>query len=147
MWMKIEEISKLWEEDSKIDITNLHLESINIPSLHNKYYKFYISEKVRLKKYKADYNKLKFDKYEFYTLGPNEETEKLGWELPPRGRILKGEVERYLEADQDIINLTLKIGICEEKIEYLKSIIQLISNRTFQCKNALDFLKFQNAVS
>ncbi len=39
--MNIEMIENLWEQDSKIDNDDLHLESTKIPSLHSKYYKIY----------------------------------------------------------------------------------------------------------
>ena len=39
--MTLDEIQKLWEEDSKIDPDNLHIESLKIPQLHAKYYKIY----------------------------------------------------------------------------------------------------------
>ena len=34
-------IQQMWEKDSKIDIDNLHTESLNIPILHAKYYDLY----------------------------------------------------------------------------------------------------------
>ena len=38
--MNLDEIQLLWEQDSIIDQDNLHDESIKIPALHAKYYKF-----------------------------------------------------------------------------------------------------------
>ena len=32
---------KMWEQDSKIDMDNLHTESTNIPGLHAKYFELY----------------------------------------------------------------------------------------------------------
>ena len=37
----LESLQKMWEEDSKIDRDNLHEESLNIPSLHAKYFNLY----------------------------------------------------------------------------------------------------------
>lgn len=142
--MRIAEIFKEWEIDSKIDITNLHFESLKIPSLHYKYYKIYITEKSILNKMKSDYFILKNDKTEFLTLGPNEETDKKGWKLPPRGKILKSEIETYLQSDNDIIEINLKISTQQEKIELLKSIIETLKQRSFHIREALEFLKFQN---
>jgi hypothetical protein len=39
--MDINEIQKMWKEDSKIDPDNLHLESLKIPQLHSKYYEIF----------------------------------------------------------------------------------------------------------
>jgi hypothetical protein len=85
---------------------------------------------------------LKLDKYEFLTQGPNEETKDKGWKLPPKGMILKGDIPMYLDGDQDIINLSLKIGLQQEKVELLDSIIKTIINRNFIIRNAIDWQKF-----
>ena len=142
--MNIDDILNLWQEDVKIDRTELGDEALNIPKLHHKYYEIFVKERLILRKYEAEFKQLKLDKYEFLTQGPNEETKDKGWRLPAKGMILKGDIPMYLEADQDIINLSLKIGLQQEKIELLDSIIKSIMNRNFVIKNAIDFLKFTN---
>jgi hypothetical protein len=139
--MKIDSIYEEWGKDSEIDKTELGDESIRIPKLHHKYYQIYTAEKMLLRKYDADMRKLKLDKYEFYTMGPNEDTPK-DWKLPPRGMILKTDIPMYIEGDKDIIDLSLRIGIQQEKVDLLESIIKSLTNRGFQIKAAIDFLKF-----
>ena len=145
--MKLEEITSLWEQDSKIDKTELAEESLKIPQLHHKYYKIYSNEKLILRKLNTEYKQLRLEKYEFYTQGPNEETDEKGWKLPASGRILKADVLQYIEADTDLINLSLKIGIQEEKIEFLESIIKTLNNRGYNIHTALEFIKFMNGLS
>ncbi len=144
--MKLEEIHDLWESDSKIDKTELAGESLKIPQLHHKYYKMYSNERLVLKKLNAEYKQLKLAKFEFFTQGPNEETDEKGWELPAAGRVLKADVQNYIEADKDIINLSLKIGLQEEKVEILESIIRTLNNRGYNIHTALEFIKFTNGV-
>jgi hypothetical protein len=145
--MKLEEITSLWEQDSKIDKTELADESLKIPQLHHKYYKIYSNEKLILRKLNTEYKQLRLQKFEFYTQGPNEETEDKGWVLPAIGRILKADVAQYIEADNDLIQLSLKIGIQEEKIEFLESIIRTLNNRGYNIHTALEFIKFMNGLS
>ena len=140
--MNVDEILEHWQTDTKIDKTELGEEALNIPKLHHKYYQIFVKEKMILRKHEADMRQLKLDKYEFLTQGPNEETKDKGWKLPPKGMVLKGDIPMYLEADQDIINLSLKIGYQQEKIELLDSIIKSIMNRNFIIKNAIDWQKF-----
>ncbi len=144
--MKIDDIMDMWDADSVIDSTNLSLESLNIPKLHAKYYRIYINEKLVHKKYDAQYKELKMEKYEFYTQGPTKEQLDMGWRLPPIGKILKQEVPQYLESDKDLINLSLKIGLQNEKIKFLESIIQSLTGRSFNIKNAIEFEKFKMGV-
>jgi hypothetical protein len=140
--MKLEEIYAEWDVDSDIDTTDLGNESIKIPKLHNKYYRLYTNEKLLLRKYEAEMKSLKLAKYEFYTQGPSAETKELGWEMPARGMILKQEMPMYMEADREIIALSLKIGLQQEKVELLESIIKGLVNRGFQIKSAIDWHKF-----
>jgi hypothetical protein len=95
-----------------------------------------------LRKQESDMKQLKLDKYEFLTQGPNEETKEKGWKLPPKGMILKGDLPMYLDADPDVVTLSLKIGYQQEKIELLDSIIKTIINRNFIIRNAIDWQKF-----
>ena len=140
--MKLEAIYEEWSKDSEIDMTDLGNEAIKIPKLHHKYFQVYSSEKLLLRKYEAEMKTLKLSKYEFYTQGPSKETQEKGWVLPSRGMILKQEMPMYLEGDQDIINLSLRIGMQQEKVELLESIIKSLTNRGFQIKSAIDWNKF-----
>lgn len=142
--MKFENIFEEWKTDSEIDQTDLGNESLKIPKLHHKYYMMLSAERSALKKFEAQMKQLKLSKYEFYSQGHTEETKRLGWELPPRGIILKADIPMYIEADKDIIDLSLKIGIQGEKVEFLDSIIKSLQTRNFLIKNAIDFLKWTN---
>ena len=140
--MNIDEILELWQKDVIIDKTELGNEALNIPKLHHKYYQIFVKERLTLRKFEADFKQLKLDKYEFLTQGPNEETKDKGWRLPAKGMILKGDIPLYIDADDDIVNLSLKIGLQQEKIELLDSIIKSIMNRNFVIKNAIDWNRF-----
>lgn len=144
--MKINEIFDFWEVDSKIDRQELGEEAIKISVLHSKYYKIYINERLALKKYEAELKQLKLEKFEFYTQGPTKDQIDKGWQLPTIGRIVRGDVDRYLEADKDIINLTLKIAVQNEKIDLLESIIRTLRDRNFNIRAAIDWAKFQMGV-
>ena len=56
--------------------------------------------------------------------------------------ILKAELPMYLDGDQDMIDLSLKIGLQQEKVDLLESIIKSLINRGFQIKAAIDWHKF-----
>ena len=141
--MKLESIYEMWHQDSKIDHTELSHEALRIPQLHHKYFQIYSNEKLMLRKYELELKRLRLDKCEFYTQGPTKETQEKGWQLPPIGRIIKSDVNQYIDADNDIIHLTLKVGVQQEKIELLDSIIRSLNNRGYLIKSAIDFEKFK----
>lgn len=141
--MKIDEIYEMWDKDGEIDETNISGESANIPKLHNKYFQMYVNEGLRLKKLRADYKTLSKLKTEYYKGELDiEELKEYGWTPQPL-KILRQDIPTYLEADKDIINMTLKIGLQEAVVEYLESIIRQINNRNFYLKNILDWERFR----
>jgi hypothetical protein len=141
--MQLDEIQSLWDIDSKIDNTAYDIESDKIPQLHSKYFKILNNEKLKLKQLQYKLKKLALEKYEFLQQGPDKETYKeKGWIFPTNNIILKGDIERYLEADQELIDLNYKIDYIKIKIEYLESIIDNLNRRSFNIKNSIDFLKF-----
>jgi hypothetical protein len=141
--MTLDEIFKEWEQDSSINRNELGHAALDIAKLHNKYYRFFSQERLQYKKLEADLKKLKLEKYEFYTDGPTDEQLQLGWKLPPKGKILKAESQQYMEADQDIINMNLKLSYQGEKLELLESIIKVIMNRGYQINAAINWERFK----
>ena len=142
--MKLEEIQELWNRDREIDIAELAIESVRIPQLHDKYLKIYIDERIKLKCLQFELSKMVRLKNDYYSgKMAQEDLEKLGWE-PFLGKILKGEMHSYLEADEDVFRIKTKIVMMEEKINYLDSIVKMINNRGFQIKSAIDWIKFKS---
>lgn len=141
--MKIEDIYEMWAKDSEIDQTNVSGESANIPKLHNKYFRVYMEEGMKLKQLRAKYKQLKLLKEQYYR-GELDITElqQYGWEPQPL-KILRTDIGTYIDADQDMIDLSLKVGMIEEKVNYLEAIIKMISNRGFQLKTIVDWERFR----
>ena len=65
--MNLSELQDQVDRDLKMDDTELDLESIKTPQLHNKYLKFYTNYSLQLKKAKDDYKILHRQKWEYYT--------------------------------------------------------------------------------
>jgi|TARA_R110002096_G_scaffold125900_4_gene272149 hypothetical protein len=144
--LKLEEIQEFWNADREIDITELATESVRIPQIHDKYLKIYIDERIRLKGLQFELTKLVRLKTDYYAGKlTQEELEKLGWEQFLQ-RLLKNEISTYIESDSDIIKHKKNIVLIEEKCYYLDSIIKMISNRGFQIKGAIDWIKYKSGI-
>ena len=144
--MKLEAIHAEWANDAIIDKQKLDDEALKISLLHAKYQQIYTNERLVLRKYESQLKVLKLDKFEFYTQGPTKETQEKGWKLPDFGKVLKNEADRYVETDQDVIDLSLKIGLQHEKVDLLESIIRTIMNRGFALKTSMDFIRFSSGM-
>ena len=54
----------------------------------------------------------------------------------------KQDLPIHVDADQQVIDMSLRVGIQDEKVSYLESIIKMINNRGFQIKSIIDWAKF-----
>ena len=145
--MKLEEIQELWNRDREIDISELATESIRIPQIHDKYLKIYVDEKIKLRKLQLNLAKISKIKSDYYSgRMSQEELDRLEWQ-PFLVKVLKPEVNSYVESDDDIIKLKETIALMEEKINYIDSVIRMINNRGFQIKSAIDWIKFKDGIS
>jgi hypothetical protein len=137
--MNIDEIQTLWEEDSKIDPDNLHQESLKIPSLHAKYYKIY-NNIILLKKLEENkYKILRKERWLYYSGKAEPDVYK---ENPFDHKVLKPDLDKYMDADSDLLKITSKIEYYQSMINYLDSILKTILNRTYQIKNAIEYMRF-----
>lgn len=141
--MKLDTLTEMWAEDGQIEVADISNEAANIPKLHNKYFRLYSNEGLRLKKMKADYKQLRRLKIEYYKGQlDDDELKQNGWK-PQQLKILNSDIPMYLDADQDIIELSLRIGLQEAIVEYLESIIKQINNRGYHLKTISDWERFR----
>ena len=140
--MKFEEIQKLWSGDCEIDETELSQESVKIPQLHNKYLILFHDERLRLRTMKFEHSKILKVKREYFS-GRMEaaELEAYDWE-PFQFKLLKADIQEYIDADEDIIESKKKSALQEEKVDYLEAIVKGLSNRGYLIKNAIDWKRF-----
>ena len=142
----MEELRMMVTGDLVMDKTELDIESIKTPQIHNKYLVMYTDEKLILGKLESDLNILKRDKWLYYTgkMSP-EQLEYRGWDTFDLN-ILKTDIDKFLSADEDLIKLTNRILFQKEKVNYLESVIKIINNRQWNIRAAIDWLKFTNGV-
>ena len=140
MKFDLETIQSMWEKDSKIDIDNLHVESLNIPILHSKYFELY--NNILLLRKKADQQKrnIRHQRYEYYS-GKADPDVYVENPFPKKIRD-KETLQKYLDADEKLSSVCLKVEYYDTMLNYLESILKVIQNRTFQIKNAIEFIRF-----
>ena len=137
--MDLEKLQELVDGDLKINDTELDLESLKTPQLHNKYLKHLNNFKLLLTRAKTDVNIMKKVKWEYYTGKASPEIYK---QKPFDLKILKQDIDKYLESDEDLIKLTQKVEYLQTVVDFLESTVRQISNRSFAIKNAIEWKKF-----
>ena len=141
--MTFDELQTLAEKDLKINDTELDLESLKTPQLHNKYMKFHNQYVNLLKKAEQDLARLTREKWEYYT---GKADPSVYQQKPFNIKLLKPDVDKYLKSDDEIIKLEQKVTYVQSVVDYLDRTIKIISNRGFQIKNAIDWRKFTSGV-
>jgi len=140
MTFDLDTIQKMWEQDCKIDPDNLHTESLNIASLHAKYFDMYNNIILLKKKAEQQRKNIRHDRYEYYT-GKADPDVYVENPFPKKIRD-KETLQKYLDADEKLSSVCLKIEYYDTMLNYLESILKVIQNRTFQIKNAIEFIRF-----
>ena len=139
--MNLDKIQEMWQKDSVIDPDNLHDESLKIPQLHSKYYTLYNTITLLREKARDSYNKIKLERHNYYT--GKAEPEVYEKEPFPYKVREKDAIQRYLDADEKLTTIDLKIRYYDTELKFLEEIIRIVSNRTFQIKNAIEWNKSQ----
>ena len=86
---------------------------------------------------------LKKEKWVYYT---GKASPEVYVEKPFDYKVLKADLDKYFDADADLIKCTAKIEYYQIMLDYLESILKIISNRTYQIKNAIEWQRFTNGL-
>ena len=138
--MNLETLQSMWEKDSQIDPDNLHTESLKVPSLHAKYHDMFNNFLLLRKKAEQQRKNIRHERYEYYSGKAAPEV----YIDNPFGKKIrdKDTMTKYLDADQKLVDINLKIDYYETLLTYIESILKQINNRTYQIKNAIEWQKF-----
>ena len=137
--MDLEKLQEQADKDLKINDTELDLESLKTPQLHNQYMKHLTKYKLMLSRAETEYSILKREKWEYYT---GKSDASVYAEKPFDLKILRTDIDKYLESDEDLQKSKQKVDYLSTTVDFLDRTIRLISNRGFIIKNAIDWRKF-----
>ena len=139
--INLEKIQSMWQEDCKIDIDNMHEESIKVPQLHSKYHEILNNLILLRTKAQKIQKSVRHERYEYYSGKADPDV----YEREPFPKKVrdKDALIRYMDADDRVSEANLKVEYYDVMINYTESILKQISNRTYQIKNSIEWHKFQ----
>ena len=139
--INLDKIQSMWQEDCKIDIDNMHEESIKVPQLHSKYHEILNNLILLRTKSQKIQKSVRHERYEYYSGKADPEV----YEKEPFPKKVrdKDALIRYMDADERVSEANLKVEYYDVMINYTESILKQISNRTYQIKNSIEWHKFQ----
>ena len=137
--MDLEKLQELADSDLKINDTELDLESLKTPQLHNKYLKHLTKFKLLLSRAEAELATTKKALWEYYTGKAAPEVYK---EKPFQFKLLRQDVDQYIQSDVEFIKLKQKVDYLNTVVDFLDRTLRQITNRSFLIKDAIDWRKF-----
>ena len=137
----------MWQEDVKIDVSELERENLKVPLLHGKYLKFYSNERLKLKALKQKKAQLTNTLFDYYRgdLNNPEDLKLINREKYNFTKDSKG-IERCVEGDSEMININIKFAYQSELVDVLEEIVKSLNNRGFVIKNAIEVYKINNGL-
>jgi len=144
--MTLEQINAMWQKDCRIDALAIDEASRQPPELHAKYLQILSEFKLKLKQ--AEFKQKELMKYKWLWYNgklSQEEIERLGWIPDPFDglKILKGEMEHYVEADPELVESEAKIEYLKTCIDTTKEIVENLKWRHQTIGNMIRWKQFE----
>jgi len=130
----------MWTKDAIINPDELDTESLKVPQLHAKYYGIYNTILLMRKQNEQTYSSLLLDRRKFYTgkaTAAVYEAEPFPYKIRD-----KDDLKLYLESDEKLSKVRLKIEYFDSMLKYLEEILRQVTNRSYQIKNAIEWRRF-----
>ena len=147
--MNLENVLEMWKKDNVIDEMALDESSRETAKLHSKYLELYSTSKLRLKQLELEFKVLLKDKFNHYNGKlSQEELDEKGWDYDPLNglTVLKGDMDKWYDADPVIQEQQAKIQYLEELTDTLKEILENIKWRHQTVRNMIEWRKFTSGI-
>ena len=139
--MNLDELKIIAEKD--LPVTNdehIDQESYKNQVIKQKWLDFKSDFEPMLIKARTDHQQLYREKWEYYG---GKADAKVYAAKPFDIKVMKTDLQMYVQSDEDILRLQNKIGYYETCVDYCKGVIKSIDNRGWDIRNATDWKKFE----
>ena len=144
--MTLDDVLKMWAEDSVIDEVMIDETSIKSAKLHSKYLELFSLAKLQLKRRESQMIALKKDKWLYYNgKMTKQDMDKRAWPYDPfngMAKPMKGDMELFYANDADTSKLAAQIDYQKVLVDTLQDIMDNIKWRHSNIRNIIDWKKF-----
>ena len=137
--MNLNDLKLMCEKDVKIDSTDLDGYSISIPELANKYHQLAFDERKVLRYLQGEYNVLLQQRWLYYSGKASDDVYE---EEPFDLKVLKNDMDMFLNADKQIIDMKDRVGEQVDKINLIDETAKKIIAASFNISNTIKWKKF-----
>lgn len=145
--MKLEELQENWKNDATIDQSKLDSEALRTANLHQKYIDLLTLYRIKIFKADNKFLEMKGVRTRYYMGQMTQaELEKYGLSQYQYKNPLKAELERLLETDSVLIDLSGSVFYYTTCFQYTEEVIKSLRNRGYDIKNSIEFMKFTSGM-
>ena len=143
--MNLEKIEELWAKDAEAFADHRELpellanDSMDTPRLHAKYLLLHNEFNLMLADAQTKYSKLYKEKWLYYN---GKAPSSVYAEKPFDLKVLKGDLDMFINSDDDVCRSKQKIDYLETCINSIDRILKEIHNRGFAIKNTIEIVKY-----
>lgn len=142
--VKLDELMDQWEKDAPWDPLKPDYELSQVPILHARYLNIRSHHNVLKQGLVKDLKKLKHIKYQYYDGKLNNPVDLAKHNLQPIDeKIPKTSIPRFVDADEELSGLELRVSIQEEIVYYCDSVLKELNARTYQIRGKIEYYKFE----
>jgi len=141
--MDIDKINEMWKVDSVIDDILLDTASQKIPQLHQKYLQLLTNFRLLHKKGRQELERARFLKWMYYS---GKADPKVYEEKPFPYKVMKSDVQNWVNVDEDIHKIEMKLEIYDTTLRTLEEILKQIHQMSYNIKNMIQWRSFTGGV-
>ena len=121
--MNLEDLQDMWTADAKIDITEPSKELARIPILHAKYARELNNHFIKEKSLLVKLRRLEQFKKDYYSGNLNNPEDLAKYNIEPfQGHLTDIKINKMLERDQDILDMSLNVEIHKRAAEFCREL-------------------------
>jgi hypothetical protein len=143
----LDDVLAEWSKDCVINQTQLDQSSVDTAKLHAKYLQWLSVAKLQHKKAQMNQKTLLKQKWLYYNgKMDQDEIERLGWSYDPFDglKVMKGDMDRYYDADEDIQKSEERIAYYKTLMETCTEIVETLRWRHQTIGNIIKWKNFEN---
>ena len=128
-----------WRRDAAFDNVDLDREALRVPELHARYLRRLSDARPALEVLRARKRRLNRLLHEYYKgdLNEPEELRRIGRD-PFVRKVLRGDVQTYVDGDPDMSSLDEMIAWHQEYVDSCREILRQINDRNWHVRNAIE---------
>lgn len=145
MKISLPDLVAMWEQDTQINSLEPDKELLKISKLHSKYLSILADHSILSKHHDNEYKKWRRIMWEYYSGDLNNPTDLATYGLEPfQKRVLKGDLNLYLDSDPKLQEILIKKQMNEDIVSHCEKIIKELNTRSYSLKAYTDWQRYMS---